>query len=612
MKRYFVAEFKSDIVSYLVILPLLLYFLVVFFPDIGSSFGYYIELVVAVSVAYIIFVTLLRNFFFRDIMAWARTGKVDSAEELGRSLGRIMWYDAAAKFIQWTLISNVINFVLIATTKLPSLFSANFAEIASGIHIFPLAYLYSDEQFGRLLAERPVPGIRIRRLGIAGKNGLGLVALVAGAILDFVQLKFFEDVTHISASWGVVALVGAVVLIFALLIVVAIFQSISRYFTDYRRMVDALDSGTGNLTLRLTDTYRDELGEIAKRINNFLADLQKGIGTFKAEIAPLDQVSQNLAAVGTETAAAIAETQATVNNIRRESDALDVQVQDSTGAVARAAEAAAGVSSRIGGQIRSLSQASSAMEEISANIESATGIARSRSQAAEELKKRADAGQSQMTDTLQAIQSISQAAQAIQELIAVINGIASQTNLLAMNAAIEAAHAGEAGRGFSVVADEIRKLAEQSARNAKEVGANLRKIADSITSTKNVADETGKTFGTIVREVSNLTNGLTEILQAMEEITIGSNQVMGSLLDLKRDGEDVTEKADAIAEQVGSFRSTIDQTADLTRETRAGISDIADAMSEISSSLVLVAEAGERNKDLVSILKEGLDRYKAS
>jgi len=87
---------------------------------------------------------------------------------------------------------------------------------------------------------------------------------------------------------------------------------------------------------------------------------------------------------------------------------------------------------------------------------------------------------------------------------------------------------------------------------------------------------------------------------------------MGSLLDLKRDGEDVTDKADAIAKQVGSFRSTINQTADLTRETKAGISDIADAMSDVSSSLVLVAEAGEPNKDLVSILKEGLDRYKAS
>jgi methyl-accepting chemotaxis protein len=247
--------------------------------------------------------------------------------------------------------------------------------------------------------------------------------------------------------------------------------------------------------------------------------------------------------------------------------------------------------------------------EISANIKSVTEIARTRSIAAEALKKLADGGQGQMTATLESIDSIAKAAEVIQELIGVINGIASQTNLLAMNAAIEAAHAGDAGKGFSVVADEIRKLAEQSAGNAKEVGTNLNKILGSISSSETVAVETGKTFGTIVREVSALTDRLTEILQAMEEITIGSNQVMNSLLQLKKDGEDITEKAHAIAEQIGTFKKTFGQTADLTTESRNGIKDIAQAMNDVNDSLVLVAEAGEKNRELVGLLLSHLSRY---
>ena len=95
----------------------------------------------------------------------------------------------------------------------------------------------------------------------------------------------------------------------------------------------------------------------------------------------------------------------------------------------------------------------------------------------------------------------------------------------------------------------------------------------------------------------------------MEEISQGSNVVMQSLLELKDDGQDIQGKSLFIASQVGGLRRTFDLTAGLMTESRQGIEGIAQAMHDVSSSLVLVAEAGEKNRELVTLLKGGLDRY---
>ena len=375
-------------------------------------------------------------------------------------------------------------------------------------------------------------------------------------------------------------------------------------------MVSSLDSSTGDLTKRLDETFKDELGEIAVRINHFIAEFQQGVGAIKREIEPLEKVSQNLASAGTQTSAAVTETLATVNSISHQSEVLNNQVQTSLTVVSSSADATDGVSQKIQSQTMSLTQASSSMEQIFANIESVTGISRTRSKAAEELSTMADKGKEKMSETLRSVETIASSAQVIQELIGMINKIASQTNLLAMNAAIEAAHAGDAGRGFSVVADEIRKLAEQSAISAKEIRKNLNNILSTITGTEEVAKKTESMFLALVREVNTQSQGLVEVLSAMEEISQGSNVVMQSLLELKDDGQDVQEKSSFIASQVGDLRRTFDLTAGLMTESRQGIEGIAQAMHDVSSSLVLVAEAGDKNRELVTLLKGGLDRYR--
>ena len=609
MKQYLLALYEADFYGYGLVVPILVLFISLFFPVAMHNQSLIIGLILAFLIPYNILLPFVRYLLFREIGDWAIFSKAPSIDKFATSMNRLIWFDAIQPLVRWLALANAIILAFSIKTQDFSIFAMNIAIFASGILTIPLAYLISDQQFARLLKIRPIPGVRVRRLGFRGKTALGISSLIIGTMLNFIQLRVLELRTNNELGWMMMSLIILICLIFAILIFFYISRSFKSYFLDFGNMVSSLDSSTGDLTKRLDETFKDELGEIAVRINHFIAEFQQGVGAIKREIEPLEKVSQNLASAGTQTSTAVTETLATVNSISHQSEVLNNQVQTSLTVVSSSADATDGVSKKIQSQTRSLTQASSSMEQIFANIKSVTGISRTRTKAAEELSTMADQGKEKMSETLRSVETIASSAQVIQELIGVINKIASQTNLLAMNAAIEAAHAGDAGRGFSVVADEIRKLAEQSAISAKEIRKNLNDILSTISGTEEVAKKTESMFLALVREVNTQSQGLVEILSAMEEISQGSTVVMQSLLELKDDGQDVQEKSSFIASQVGGLRRTFDLTAGLMTESRQGIEGIAQAMNDVSSSLVLVAEAGEKNSELVTLLKGGLDRY---
>lgn len=609
MKQFFLGYLKSNLYGYGLAVPLVLLFVFQFFPAAMVNWVVIVYSIAVIDGLALASITVARLGLFPAVVAWARRSEVSDSLLLGRSLSRLIWFDGLQLLFQWLILPNLIAASFLIFTGDSVLFKMNFTFVAMGILSVPLAYLISDQQFSRLLKLKPVKGLRVARLGLGAKSALTVGCLVAGTLLNFVQIKFLELDTKTSVGWELFAVLCLLALVLGALIFHFLYRSFSEYFKNYGEVVSGLDSRDGNLTKRLDDTFVDELGTIAQRINHFLNELQSGIGAIKNEIGPLETLSQNLAAAGTETAASVNETQSTVNNIRRQTDTLDEQVRYSTAEAGSASESAESVARRVQNQMQSLNVASSSMEQITANIESVASIAKSRSSSADALKTLADSGQQQMADTLGSVGGIAASTQVIQDLTKVINGIASQTNLLAMNAAIEAAHAGDAGRGFSVVADEIRKLAEQASRNSKDIAVNLKQILMAVVQTEGVAEKTGKTFGTIVEEVASLSQGLAEIRNAMEEVSVGSNQVMTSLLDLKKDGDEVSAKASAIGAQVKGVRETFGHTSQLTAESRYGIHDISEAMNDVSASLALVSESGEKNRELVKLLKDKLDRY---
>jgi len=199
-------------------------------------------------------------------------------------------------------------------------------------------------------------------------------------------------------------------------------------------------------------------------------------------------------------------------------------------------------------QAASVNTSSAATEEMIANIQSVTDTLAKNTQSVRELQEASMAGHASLNDVVADIQEIARESESLLEINAVMQNVASQTNLLSMNASIEAAHAGEAGRGFSVVADEIRKLAESSSKQSKTIKGVLKSIKESIDKITKSTDGVLGRFSAIEDGVKIVARQEDSILHAMEEQGHGSKQILQAVGNVNEATHKVKEAARRMVE----------------------------------------------------------------
>jgi hypothetical protein len=245
---------------------------------------------------------------------------------------------------------------------------------------------------------------------------------------------------------------------------------------------------------------------------------------------------------------------------------LNGEIESAVTGVVQAQAMVQKVAARALDQSAALEESSAAIEEMIASISNSSRVSEAKQRAVEELVSAARQGETDMESTVEAIAEITRSVEGIWEMIEVINGVASKTNLLSMNASIEAAHAGDAGKGFSVVASEIRRLAEATAENAKRISSTLRTVADQMGSTSRITQSTGTVIHGMIQDIGGVASSITELINSLHEMSVGSSQITTALVSLRGVTEEVRDSCGQISDATRGVGEAMTRIGSLSRE----------------------------------------------
>ncbi|MDR1867933.1 MAG: methyl-accepting chemotaxis protein [Treponema sp.] len=303
----------------------------------------------------------------------------------------------------------------------------------------------------------------------------------------------------------------------------------SKRIATVGRVLKDISEGTKDFTKHITVNYADEIGDIEKYVNTIIERIAQFIEFVRREIEELNTVENSISGNIDKANTEVDHIYATVLQIRKYTHDQLHSVQSTNKASKRMAEEVYAMHDSLEVQSENIAQSSSAIEEMFANIASVTQTLIKNGESVSKLNKASDIGRVGITDIATTIAGIAEESDGLLEITAIMENIANQTNLLAMNAAIEAAHAGETGKGFAVVAEEIRKLAESSEQQSNIITTVLTKIKESIDS---IAASIKAIMGYFEAIDSNIrTVSLQEdiVRSSMEEQGTGSKQILESL-----------------------------------------------------------------------------------
>jgi methyl-accepting chemotaxis protein len=255
-------------------------------------------------------------------------------------------------------------------------------------------------------------------------------------------------------------------------------------------------------------------------------------------------------------------------------------------------------------------QTAAATEQMIGNIDSITKHVEQTKSGVEELVDHSETGRANLDEVLAAVQSISEKSSGMLDAVAVIAGIADTTNLLAMNAAIEAAHAGEAGRGFSVVADEIRNLAEQSAGQSKEIASELGTIKASIDQVVDSSGRAGVSFADVLAGVRTVADHMVEIEHAMNEQAAGSAQISGAMSAMHEATAKVRDGAAGLRDKARQLSSETWALTAANDSIRADVDGVAMSLATMDGAARSVLSLTEENELLADRVSKELSGFK--
>jgi methyl-accepting chemotaxis protein len=400
------------------------------------------------------------------------------------------------------------------------------------------------------------------------------------------------------------------VLIGVLVVSVLMATNIARALHKLSGTVEVM--GTGDLTCRFGLKRKDEIGHLGQDLDTLLENLNKSLRQIQASSNQNKVMREDLVRIVAESSNSAVEIEANSESIRNQMVRMDRMLEGAVQEIGGMVASINGFHERLGIQNHHVSGTVAAVTQMLASIENIDRITERDRQSAEELVAESDQSKEIFENAFEKVAEITDSVSAIQEMASVIAGIANQTNILAMNAAIEAAHAGEFGKGFAVVADEIGKLATASALSSDEIAHTIAGIVVKMNEAGATRETTTRAFSNISAKIREVSESIAEIYSNVNEMQSGSKQILHAMESLRSTSSQITDESAQIEKTTQVISGTMGDLGRISHEVTANITEIATGVQLISASVRNVSGHTEQMRNIGQDLDSAVSAFKTN
>ena len=389
---------------------------------------------------------------------------------------------------------------------------------------------------------------------------------------------------------------------------ILILNQLRKRFKMTVEQIDALRK-EGNLVARLNIGTFDDFGVIMTSMNKLMEFLYQSLTALKSESTSVGDAAKDLLSITDNSSTSMNMIVTSFEEMQKRNQEKDNVLESAKNNIYKLNEDASKVSATMQEQAMAEEQNAEAISQMAENTNHINELIQQARELSKNLSDSSEAGSSEVQKTELVINSVSEKSKKMSEVIQVIQQVASQTNLLAMNAAIEAAHAGEAGQGFSVVADEIRKLAESTQSQAKSIKDLIIEITNAIQNGSSSMQDTKTMFYKIQQEIETQTHVVENIAQTMEIQSTGAEEILSTTNKISQNIKSVNELIQNQANYTEEITEGIKNVVELSGKLDGSMNLSLGILKDFSQSIEIINDKAQANQQSVQNINDELGKF---